>query len=27
MVENMLRGDTAEGIEAFLQKRPPEWDQ
>ncbi len=27
MVENMLRSDTAEGIEAFLQKRDPDWDQ
>ena len=27
MVENMLYRDTAEGIAAFLQKRPPEWDQ
>ena len=27
MVENMLNPDTAEGIAAFLEKRPPEWDQ
>ncbi|MEO0664628.1 MAG: enoyl-CoA hydratase, partial [Pseudomonadota bacterium] len=27
MVENMSRGDTAEGVQAFLEKRPPEWDQ
>lgn len=27
MVENMLYRDTAEGIAAFLDKRPPEWDQ
>ncbi|MEP5731893.1 MAG: enoyl-CoA hydratase [Sulfitobacter sp.] len=27
MVQNMLRDDTAEGIDAFLQKRPPEWEQ
>ncbi|SLN12491.1 putative enoyl-CoA hydratase echA8 [Roseovarius litorisediminis] len=27
MVENMLYRDTAEGISAFLEKRPPEWDQ
>ncbi|MEM9436471.1 MAG: enoyl-CoA hydratase [Pseudomonadota bacterium] len=27
MVENMARGDTAEGVQAFLEKRPPEWDQ
>ena len=27
MVENMLYRDTAEGIAAFLEKRPPEWDQ
>jgi enoyl-CoA hydratase/carnithine racemase len=27
MVENMLRVDTAEGIAAFLGKRPPAWDQ
>jgi enoyl-CoA hydratase/carnithine racemase len=25
MVENMLRADTAEGIAAFLDKRPPPW--
>ena len=25
MVENMLDGDTAEGISAFLEKRRPEW--
>lgn len=27
MVENMLDRDTDEGINAFLQKRPPEWQQ
>jgi enoyl-CoA hydratase/carnithine racemase len=27
MAENMLRRDTAEGIAAFLEKRPPEWRQ
>ena len=27
MVENMMRGDTAEGIGAFLEKRAPEWRQ
>lgn len=27
MVQNMLRPDTAEGIDAFLQKRDPDWDQ
>ena len=27
MVENMLDRDTAEGISAFLEKRPPEWTQ
>jgi enoyl-CoA hydratase/carnithine racemase len=27
MVENMLRADTAEGIAAFLDKRPHAWDQ
>jgi len=27
MVQNMLRGDTAEGIDAFLEKRDPNWDQ
>jgi enoyl-CoA hydratase/carnithine racemase len=27
MVENMLRPDTAEGVAAFLDKRPPAWDQ
>jgi len=27
MVENMARKDTAEGVQAFLEKRPPEWHQ
>ncbi len=27
MVENMLDRDTAEGISAFIEKRPPEWIQ
>lgn len=27
IVENMLHRDTAEGIAAFLEKRPPDWDQ
>lgn len=27
MVENMLYRDTEEGISAFLEKRPPEWNQ
>ena len=27
MAENMLRRDTAEGVAAFLEKRPPEWEQ
>lgn len=27
MVENMLHRDTEEGISAFLEKRPPNWDQ
>ncbi len=27
MVENMLDGDTAEGIAAFLDKRHPDWNQ
>ena len=27
MVENMLWRDTAEGINAFIEKRPPDWDQ
>lgn len=27
MVENMLNRDTEEGIEAFLEKRPPDWSQ
>ncbi len=27
MVENMMHRDTNEGISAFLEKRPPEWQQ
>lgn len=27
MVENMLWRDTAEGIAAFIEKRPPDWSQ
>ena len=27
MVENMLYRDTAEGIAAFIEKRPPDWQQ
>lgn len=27
MVQNMLYRDTAEGIAAFLEKRPPDWQQ
>ena len=27
MVENMLNRDTAEGISAFIEKRPPGWSQ
>ena len=27
MVENMLHRDTEEGINAFIEKRPPEWEQ
>ena len=27
MVQNMLRDDTREGIDAFLEKRDPKWDQ
>lgn len=27
MVQNMMRDDTAEGIDAFLDKRPPDWRQ
>lgn len=26
MVENMLQNDAAEGISAFLEKRPPQWE-
>ena len=26
MVENMMARDAAEGIEAFIEKRPPEWE-
>ncbi len=27
MVTNMARDDTAEGVQAFLEKRTPDWDQ
>ena len=27
IAENMLHPDTAEGVQAFLEKRPPDWDQ
>ena len=27
MAENMLLKDTAEGIAAFIEKRPPDWQQ
>ena len=27
MVENMLNKDTQEGIEAFIEKRDPNWSQ
>lgn len=27
IAENMLHPDTAEGVQAFLEKRPPQWDQ
>ncbi len=27
MVQNMMRDDTAEGIDAFLEKRDPKWEQ
>ena len=27
MVENMMAPDTAEGIDAFIEKRPPDWSQ
>ena len=25
IAENMLDPDTAEGVQAFLEKRPPDW--
>ncbi|MEJ2036358.1 MAG: enoyl-CoA hydratase, partial [Maritimibacter sp.] len=27
MVDNMLEPDTAEGIQAFIEKRKPDWPQ
>jgi 1,4-dihydroxy-2-naphthoyl-CoA synthase len=27
MVTNMMDGDTAEGIQAFIEKRKPDWKQ
>jgi enoyl-CoA hydratase/carnithine racemase len=27
MVKNMLERDTREGIDAFIDKRPPDWSQ
>ena len=27
IAENMLHRDTAEGIQAFIEKRPPDWPQ
>ena len=27
MVENLMLDDTIEGIDAFLQKRPPSWSK
>ena len=27
MVENMMKADAAEGIDAFLEKRPPVWQE
>ncbi|HHB81466.1 MAG TPA: enoyl-CoA hydratase, partial [Aliiroseovarius sp.] len=27
MAENMMYDETAEGVQAFIEKRPPEWTQ
>ena len=27
MVENMMHAESKEGIGAFLEKRPPDWDK